>query len=61
MLKDHVIRYFGSATAVAKNLKVHRSTISNWGNIIPEKQSLKLNFMTDGQLKHDPGMYKNHE
>lgn len=57
MKKSAVIQYFDKATNVAKLLGVSDSSINQWGDIIPEKQALKLERLTGGKLKYDPKLY----
>jgi DNA-binding transcriptional regulator YdaS (Cro superfamily) len=58
MKKLTVINYFGSAQNLAEFLGLHKSAVSQWGEIIPEKQALKLAHLTEGKLIYTPVFYK---
>ena len=59
MYKSDVIAHFGSAVNVTTVLELRSSgTVSQWGPVIPEKQALRLERITDGALKYDPTLYK---
>lgn len=58
MLKSEVVDYFGTKAAVAEVLKISSSAVSQWGNVIPEKQAYKLERKSNGVLKVDPNFYK---
>lgn len=57
---DKVIKYFGSQVAVAQALGVQQPAISNWRTRgrIPYLQQLRLEHLTDGQLKAEPDILK---
>ena len=59
MLKQEVIAHFGSQRAVAKALRISDSAVSQWKEIIPEKDAYRLEVITGGQLKYDEGSYRN--
>ena len=59
MYKSDVIAHFGNTVKVTAVLELRSSgTVSQWGEIIPEKQALRLERITDGALKYDPALYK---
>ena len=58
MYKSVVVAHFGNTVKLAAFLKINSSAVSQWGEIIPEKQALKLEKLTDGSLKYDPTLYK---
>ncbi|ATW34472.1 Cro/CI family transcriptional regulator [Candidatus Williamhamiltonella defendens] len=58
MYKSLVIAHFGNTVKLSSFLKINSSAISQWGKIIPEKQALKLEKLTEGSLKYDPTLYK---
>lgn len=60
MKKSDVVSYFGSAANVAKALKIARSSVSGWGELVPEKRAAKIDRMTAGVLKYDPANYEQH-
>lgn len=57
MKKNTVISYFKSGVKTAKALNISKASVSGWGEIIPEKQALKLEKITHGKLKYDPAFY----
>lgn len=59
MLKKTVIEYFGNnQSAVARVLGLNRSSVFGWPELIPEKQALKLDRLTKGELKYDESLYQ---
>ncbi len=58
MYKRDVISHFHRATEVCKVLGLTSGSVSQWGDVIPEKQALKLDRITAGKLKYDPALYK---
>lgn len=57
MKKNTVITYFKSGVNTAKALHISKASVSGWGEIIPEKQALKLEKITNGELKYEPSLY----
>lgn len=57
MLKQFVLDHFGSQTALSDFLKISNSSISQWNDVIPEKQALRIEKLTNGALKYDPSFY----
>jgi hypothetical protein len=57
MKKETVISYFKSGVNTAKVLNISKASVSGWGEIIPEKQALKLEKITNGELKYEPSLY----
>ncbi|GAB82291.1 Cro/CI family transcriptional regulator [Shimwellia blattae] len=57
MLKKEAINYFGSRTKVAQAAGVHPSAVSQWGELIPEKNAFRLELASDHKLKYDPEIY----
>jgi DNA-binding transcriptional regulator YdaS (Cro superfamily) len=57
MKKSQAINYFGGVVKLAATLTVSHSSVSQWGEVIPEKQALKLERITNGKLKYDPSLY----
>ena len=57
MKKADVIAYFSNQAKIAAVLGVARASVSQWGEVIPEKQALRLERITDGALKYDPSLY----
>ncbi|MGP1572967.1 Cro/CI family transcriptional regulator [Aggregatibacter segnis] len=58
MLKKDAIKYFGTARKLAKTLRISSAAVSQWGEVIPEKNAYKLQFITKGKLKIDLNLYK---
>ncbi|WFQ81307.1 Cro/CI family transcriptional regulator [Xenorhabdus sp. SF857] len=57
MFKDEAIKFFGSQRIIAEKLHVSDAAVSQWKKIIPERAALKLNRITNGQLKYRPNLY----
>lgn len=58
MLKQIVIDHFGGKpSALAKALGVAPASVSDWGDVIPEKRAFQLERLTNGELKYDPSLY----
>lgn len=57
MKRSKAIEYFGSQVNLAKGLGITKSSVSQWSDLVPEKQALKLDRITGGQLKYDPTYY----
>lgn len=58
MKKTDVLEHFKSQNQAAEALGITHSSISQWGDIIPEKQALRLDRLTKGKLRYDPRLYK---
>ena len=58
MKKISAITYFKSTPQLAISLGISQAAVSRWGEIIPEKQALRLERITEGALKYDPALYK---
>ena len=58
MNKKSVISYFSSVTEAAKALSISQAAVSKWGKIIPEKQAMRLERITDGKLKYNSALYE---
>ncbi len=54
MRKKDVLIHYGTQVKLAKVLGISQASISNWSEIIPEKQAFKLEKATDGKLQYDP-------
>ncbi len=57
MKKTDAIAHFDSKSKLAKVLGISHSSVSQWGEVIPEKQALKLERITGGALKYEPSLY----
>jgi hypothetical protein len=53
MSKEEAIKYFGGAPALAKALGIERQAVYQWDKV-PEKQQLRLEKITNGDLRADP-------
>ena len=58
MLKSDVIKHFGGVGAVAVRLDIKSAAVSQWGEIIPEKQAYRIERLTNGALTVDPANYQ---
>ena len=59
MYKSDVIAYYGTAVKVTSALKLKSSgSVSQWGEIIPEKQAFRIDRLTGGKLVYNPGLYR---
>lgn len=57
MYKSDVITFFKSKSALAKALGITPGAISQWKEIIPEKQAYRLRDLTKGELKINRELY----
>lgn len=48
-----VIKYFGSAAALARALNCNRSAVSQWGEDVPLARQFQLQVITKDTLKAD--------
>ncbi|MCK3654258.1 hypothetical protein A4G19_13150 [Pasteurellaceae bacterium Macca] len=58
MYKKEVIAYFGSLGEVAKALGVSSSAVSQWREVIPEKNAYRLQILTENKLQVDERLYR---
>ncbi len=62
MLKSDVVSYFRTQgktlTQIAQMLNLSLGTVSGWANVIPERNALKLERLTNGELKYDASLYE---
>lgn len=58
MLKIDVISYFGGIIGIARVLGISHSAVCQWTDVIPEKNALRLNQLTDGKLAYDESLYR---
>jgi DNA-binding transcriptional regulator YdaS (Cro superfamily) len=54
MKKKVAINYFGSSTKLANALGLHKSSISQWGEDVPELRAFQIELLTKGQLTVHP-------
>ena len=57
MNTQEAVKYFKSKVRLAEKLGISHSAVSQWGVLMPEKQALKLDRITGGQLKYDASFY----
>ena len=57
MYKKDVIKHFGRAKEVYTALGLSSGSVSQWGDVIPEKQALRIEKLTNGALKYDQSLY----
>lgn len=58
MYKNDVISYYGSTTKVANVLSIVQSSVSQWGEVIPQLQAFRLHRITQGQLQYRNELYE---
>lgn len=58
MLKNNVIAHFGKLENVAKALSISVAAVSQWKDVIPEKNAYLLQEITNGKLKIDRELYQ---
>ncbi len=57
MKKEQVIKHFGSISATAKAIGVTFQYVFQWHDLIPQGMAYKIESVTGGALKVDPGLY----
>lgn len=57
MNKSIVVEFYKSQRGVAVALGISDQAVSNWSEIIPEGAALKLEKLTNGELKYDASLY----
>ena len=53
MKTEDVIKHFGKKANVARALNIARSSVSEWGELVPERRAARLEKLTGGALKYD--------
>lgn len=53
-----VLSHFGTRAQVAAALGISRAAVSKWGDVVPEGSAYKLESITAGKLRVDPGCYE---
>ncbi|EBN7738424.1 hypothetical protein D0N95_24510, partial [Salmonella enterica] len=53
-----VIDHFGTQRAVAKALGISDAAVSQWKEVIPEKDAYRLEIVTAGALKYQENAYR---
>lgn len=57
MLTADAVRHFGTKTAIAHALGVRKSTITEWGSLVPRGRAFELVALTKGVLRVNPKLY----
>lgn len=57
MYKSDAVAYYGTQEKLANTLRIKQGAVSQWDEIIPEKQAMRLERITNGALKYDPTLY----
>lgn len=60
MFKQDAINYFGSKSKLAKAAGVAPASVSVWGDLVPEKNAIRLQLASEGVLQYDPEVYDQH-
>ncbi|HDG7584013.1 transcriptional regulator [Klebsiella pneumoniae] len=60
MFKQDAINYFGSKSKLAKAAGVAPASVSVWGDLVPEKNAMRLQLASGGVLQYDPKVYDQH-
>ena len=58
MYKKDVLAHFEKMSEVAKVLGISVAAISQWGEVIPEKNAYRLQAITNNQLQVDESLYR---
>lgn len=58
MYKKDVLNYYGTLVKLAEILKISPSAISQWKEIIPERQAYRLQRLSNNALMVNPELYK---
>ncbi|MDI3359741.1 Cro/CI family transcriptional regulator [Lelliottia sp. V89_10] len=58
MKTEDVIKHFGKKSNVARALKIARSSVSGWGELVPERRAARIEKITGGALKYDSSLYE---
>ena len=58
MLKSIVLEHYATGAAVARALQISSAAVTQWPEVIPEKQAYRLQVITKGALKVDPSLYE---
>ncbi|ELY4882215.1 Cro/CI family transcriptional regulator [Morganella morganii] len=58
MHKKQVLAYFGGTSKTAHILGISHSAVCQWTSVVPEKQALKIERLTNGKLKYNSALYQ---
>lgn len=53
MRTENVIAFYKGTTRAAKALGIHRSSIYQWGEFVPQERQFEIEVKTGGLLKSD--------
>lgn len=59
MLKRDAVIFFGNKTKLANAAGVKPSSVSVWGELVPEGKAMRLQIASNGALKYNPVAYDN--
>lgn len=57
MKVETALDFYKTQQLLGMALGISQAAVSKWGPLMPEKQALKLERITAGQLKYDPLLY----
>jgi DNA-binding transcriptional regulator YdaS (Cro superfamily) len=57
MKVETALDFYKTQQLLATALGISQAAVSKWGDIMPEKQALKIERITNGELKYDPELY----
>jgi len=57
VLKSEAVNFFGNKTKLANAAGVKPSSVSVWGELVPEGKAMRLQIASGGVLKYDPVVY----
>lgn len=57
MKVETALDFYKTQQLLGKALGISQAAVSKWGQLMPEKQALKLERITDGALKYEPSLY----
>lgn len=57
MFKTEALQFFGGTTRLAEAAGVRPSSVSLWGELVPEKRAMRLQLASNGVLLYDPQVY----
>ncbi|KPN72657.1 Cro/CI family transcriptional regulator [Neisseria sp. 83E34] len=58
MLTKDVIAFYGTKIAVARALGISPSAVTQWQEVVPEKQAYRIQILTGGKVKINPRLYQ---
>ena len=53
MKKETAAKHFGSASALARALRISTAAVAQWGEDVPPLRQFQLEYMTGGKLRAD--------